>query len=224
MRHRSRRARTILPAHGHGENPLRGRINAAFFHLMDGYMHWKYAALKTDLFRSLPRVLLEIGAGAGANLRYFAPGTRVIAAEPNRFMHAKLAARARRSGVELEVHDSGAEALAMPDGSVEAVVSSLVLCSVRDPEAAVREVLRVLKPGGRFVCIEHVAAPPNSVIGRIQRAVYRPWRWLFEGCHTHRDTAGLLERAGFSDVAIRRFTWSSAFVPVRPQIAAVCVK
>lgn len=224
MPHRSRRARTILPAPGHGENPLRGRANAAFFHLMDGYMHWKYAALKTDLFRSLPRVLLEIGAGAGANLRYFAPGTRVIAAEPNRFMHAKLAARARRSGVELEVHDSGAEALAMPDGSVDAVVSSLVLCTVPDPEGAVREVLRVLKPGGRFVCIEHVAAPPNTVVGRIQRAVCRPWRWLFEGCHTHRDTAGLLERAGFSDVAIRRFTWSSAFVPVRPQIAAVCVK
>jgi ubiquinone/menaquinone biosynthesis C-methylase UbiE len=224
MQNTSLHACNILPANGYEANPLLGRINAAFFHLMDGYMHWKYAELKTELFRNLPPMLLEIGAGAGANLRYFAPGTKVIAAEPNRFMHEKLAARARRAGIELEVQDSGAEALAVADSSVDAVVASLVLCTVRDPEAAIREVLRVLKPGGRFVCIEHVAAPPKSVTGRIQRAVYRPWKWFFEGCHTHRDTATLLERAGFSDVSIRRFTWPSAFVPVRPQIAAVCLK
>jgi ubiquinone/menaquinone biosynthesis C-methylase UbiE len=224
MQNTSVQACNILPANGYGENPVRGRINAAFFHLMDAYLHWKYAELKSDLFRNLPPVLLEIGAGTGANLRYFPTGTKVIAVEPNRFMHAKLAARAHRSGIELEVRDTGAEALAVADNSVDAVISSLVLCTVRDPERAVREVLRVLRPGGRFVCIEHVAAPRDSVIGRIQRAVYRPWKWFFEGCHTHRDTAALLEQAGFSDVTIRRFTWASAFVPVRPQIAAVCVK
>jgi ubiquinone/menaquinone biosynthesis C-methylase UbiE len=180
----------------HGGNPVLARINAVFFHLVDGYMHWKYADLKSRLFADLPPVVVEIGAGTGANMRYFRPGTKVIAAEPNQYMHAKLAARARRRGIELEMHSYGAERLPLPAGSVEAVVASLVLCTVPDPRAVVREVLRVLKPGGRFVCIEHVAAPPTTFIGAVQRAVFRPWHWFFEGCHTHRKTGRLLEDAG----------------------------
>lgn len=205
-------------------NPVRSRVNAAFFHVMDRYMHWKYAKLKSRLFADLPPVVVEIGAGAGANLRYFRPGTRVIAAEPNPYMHPLLARRATRRGIELEILPGGAESLDLPDASVDAVVASLVLCTVPHPDAAVREALRVLRPGGRFICIEHVAAPARSLIGRIQRAVYRPWRWFFEGCHTHRDTESVLARAGFSNVFVKRFTWRSVFLPVRPQIAAVCVK
>jgi ubiquinone/menaquinone biosynthesis C-methylase UbiE len=203
---------------------LISRINAVFFHCMDWYMHWKYSRLKSELFAGLPDRVVEIGAGAGANMRYFRAGTRLIAAEPNRFMHEKLGDRARRHRVELVVHDRGAETLGLEAESVDAVVATLVLCTVRNPEAALREVLRVLRPGGRFVCIEHVAAPESSLVGRLQRLVYRPWRWFFDGCHTHRDTASLLQSSGFSDVSIQSFTWRSAFVPVRPQIAAVCVK
>jgi hypothetical protein len=62
------------------------------------------------------------------------------------------------------------------------------------------------------------------MVGRLQRWLFRPWRWFFEGCHTHRDTAAKLRAAGFSRIDIARFTWRSVFVPVRPQIAAVCVK
>lgn len=208
----------------HAAHPMLSRVNAAFFDLMDGYMHWKYAEVKARLFADLPSVILEIGAGAGANLRYFRPGTRVIAAEPNPHMHPKLEQRAMRRGIRLDILPGGAESLALPDDSVDAVVASLVLCTVPDPELAVREVLRVLRPGGRFLCVEHVAAPAGSAVGRVQRLVFRPWRWLFEGCHTHRRTEELIGRAGFSSVSIERFTWRSVFVPVRPQIAAVCVK
>jgi len=206
------------------DHPIRGWINALSIHLMDGYMHRKYAAVKTRLFEDLPDAIVEIGAGAGGNFRYFRPGAKVIAVEPNRRLHKYLAGRARRRGIELEVHSGGAEAIPIPEESMDAVVASLVLCTVTDPEAVVREVLRVLKPGGRFLCIEHVAAPPSSFVGRLQRLVHRPWKWLFEGCHTHRDTGCLLREAGFSTVDIRPFTWRSAFLPVRPQIAAVCVK
>jgi SAM-dependent methyltransferase len=213
-----------MPVPAPNGHPVRGRLNAAFFQAVDGYMHWKYAALKARLFDGLPPVVVEIGAGTGANFRYLRPGTTVIAAEPNRHMHAWLTARARRYGIQLDLRAACAEALPLPDASVDAVMSSLVLCTVDDPQAAVHEVLRVLRPGGRFVCIEHVAAPPGTAIGRLQRAVYRPWRWCFEGCHTHRQTGALLERAGFSSVTLEHFTWQSAFLPVRPQIAAVCLR
>jgi ubiquinone/menaquinone biosynthesis C-methylase UbiE len=215
---------TTLTADRSQENPVRSRINAAFFDLMDWYMHWKYADLKLRLFGDLTPTLVELGAGAGANFRYFRPGTRVIAVEPNRHMHEKLVKRAERWGVRTEIIPDAAESLPLAGSSVDTVVCSLVLCTVRDPAAVLREVLRVLKPGGRFVCIEHVAAPAASLIGRIQRWVFGPWRWFFEGCHTHRDTAQTLERAGFKEVEVRPFVWRSAFLPVRPQIAAVCTK
>jgi ubiquinone/menaquinone biosynthesis C-methylase UbiE len=215
---------TALIADRPQENPVRSRINAAFFDVMDWYMHWKYAGLKSRLFGDLTPALVELGAGAGANFRYFRRGTRVIAVEPNRHMHEKLAKRAKRWSVHAEVVSDAAESLPLASSSVDTVVCSLVLCTVRDPAAVVREVLRILKPGGRFICVEHVAAPPTSLIGRIQRWVFRSWRWFFEGCHTHRDTAQVLAGAGFAEVEVRPFVWRSAFLPVRPQIAAMCRK
>jgi ubiquinone/menaquinone biosynthesis C-methylase UbiE len=205
-------------------NPVRGRINAAFFRVMDWYMHWKYADLKRRLFADLPRTVVELGAGAGANFRYLRHGSRVIAVEPNRYMHASLRRNAARWGVDLEIRGLGGEGLDLDDASVETVICSLVLCTVESPAQVLSEIRRVLTPNGRFICIEHVAAPSDAVVGRIQRWVFRPWKWFFEGCHTHRDTARTLRAAGFSRIEVESFTWPSVFVPVRPQIAAVCVK
>ena len=205
-------------------NPVLGRVNAAFFSSMNWYMHWKYRARKARLFAELPEHVVELGAGAGANFRYLRPGTTVTAIEPNPHMHRALHRNARRHGVDLEIRGVGAEGIELPDASVELVVCSLVLCTVDDPDEVLREVLRVLAPGGRFICIEHVAAPEHSALLTLQRLIYRPWKWFFEGCHTHRDTARTLEASGFSRVEIEAFTWRSAFLPVRPQIAAICTK
>lgn len=204
--------------------PVLGRVNAAFFSSMNGYMHWKYRARKTRMFAELPEHVVEIGAGAGANFRYLRPGTRVTAIEPNPHMHASLRRNARRAEVEADVRSVGAEGIDLPDESVEAVICSLVLCTVDDPHVVLREVLRVLVPGGQFRCIEHVAAPEQTPLHALQRAVYRPWKWFFEGCHTHRDTERALRAAGFRSVEVEPFTWPSAFLPVRPQIAATCTK
>lgn len=206
------------------DHPVRGRINAWFFHLMDWYMHRKYAELKTRLYRDLPPTVLDLGAGSGASMRYLQRGSKVIAVEPNPHMHGFLARRAAAHGLAIDIHAAGGEAMPLEDASVDAVICSLVLCTVPDPEATAREVRRVLRPGGRFICIEHVADPPDTWVGRIQRWVFRPWRWFFEGCHTHRDTEQTLRAAGFSKLHVERFRWASAFVPVRPQIAAVAVK
>lgn len=206
------------------EHRVRARINAWFFHALDGYLHRKYRRVKRELFGGLPRTVLELGAGGGTNLRYLDPGTHVIAVEPNVHMHANLRAAAARLPVTVDVRAAVAERLPLPDGSVDAVISSLVLCTVADPARALAEVRRVLRPGGRLWCLEHVAAPAGSGLARVQRLVRRPWRWLFEGCETQRDIAGLLRGAGFSAVEITPFTLRTAFLPVRAQIAAVAVR
>jgi SAM-dependent methyltransferase len=206
------------------EHPIRARVNAWFFRPLDGHVHRKYGHLKRELFGGLPRKVLEIGPGNGANFRYLEPGTQVIAVEPNVHMHADLRAAAARHGVTVDVRTAFAEDLPLPDASVDAVISSLVLCSVADPERALAEIRRVLRPGGRFWGVEHVGAPAGTPVARVQRLVHRPWRWFFEGCDTHRDTERLLRAAGFASLEVAPFTLSSAFVPIRPHIAVTAVR
>jgi ubiquinone/menaquinone biosynthesis C-methylase UbiE len=206
------------------DHTIRARWNAWFFRAMDGYAHRKYRRIKRELFGGLPRTVLEIGAGVGANFRYLEPGTHVIAVEPNVEMHSSLRAEAARHRVTVDVRAAVAERLPVQDGSVDAVISSLVLCTVADPVRALAEVRRVLRPDGRFWCVEHVSAPEGSLVARVQRLVKRPWRWLFDGCDTHRDVAGLLRHAGFAAVDVTPFTLRTAFLPIRPQIAAVAVR
>jgi SAM-dependent methyltransferase len=204
------------------DNRLRGSFNAWILDAFDGYMHRKYGHLKIALFGELPPVVVEIGPGTGGNFRYYPPGTRLIAVEPNQRMHQRLRLRGARFGLQVELHSTGAEDLDIETDSVDFVCSTLVLCSVADPVAVVAEVLRVLKPGGRFVCIEHVAASPGSGLEMLQRTLARPWHWLFEGCDLCRDTESVLRAGGFTQVEVRQFQLDTAFIPVRDQIAATC--
>jgi ubiquinone/menaquinone biosynthesis C-methylase UbiE len=130
---------------------------------------------------------------------------RWIGVEPNPFFHDRLRARGERLGIDVDVRAATAEALPVADQSVDAVISTLVLCTVRDPEAALREVRRVLKPGGRFVFLEHVAAPHGTGLRRVQQALSPAWGVFSDGCHADRDTARLIEAAGFADVDLRAF-------------------
>ena len=131
------------------DHPFRGRFNAWLLRALDNYADRKYRHVKRELFGGLPRTILEIGAGDGANFRYLDPGTHVIALEPNRHMHPLLRAAAARHGVTVDVRAGVAERIPLPDGSVEAVIASLVLCSVSDPARVLAEIRRVLRPGGR---------------------------------------------------------------------------
>lgn len=205
-------------------HPLRGPFNALFFSALDRYQDHLLRPHKQALFRDLPRTVVELGPGVGANLRYLRPGTRLIAVEPNPAMHDRLRTRAARARVDLELHSVGAERLDLPDASVDAVISSLVLCTVPDPASVLAEVHRVLRPGGRYAFLEHVAAPAGTPLRRLQRAARRPWGWTFEGCSCERDLQAVVEAAGFAETTIDAYRLRSPFLPVNTQIAGVARK
>jgi SAM-dependent methyltransferase len=211
-------------AYGPATGPVRDRLNAWILGIAENAMHRLYGRRKRELFAGLPPAVVEIGPGAGANFRYYPAATRVIAFEPNRAAHRRLRQAAARWGIELDLRAQPAEQLDLPDDSAEAVVGTLVLCSVADPAQAVAEVRRVLRPGGRFLFIEHVAAPAGSALRALQRTVRRPWRWLFEGCRVDRDTAAVLAAAGFRSLRVEPFRLRTPLLPVAPQIAGEAVR
>lgn len=177
---------------------------------------------KRRLIGGLRGAVLEIGAGSGANLPYYDPAVRWTALEPNREAHAYLLGKAAARGLAATVLEGTAEAIPLPDGSQDAVVSTLVLCTVRDPALTLAEVLRVLKPSGRFVFVEHVGAEPGTARRRRQELVKPVWRWLADGCEPDRDTAARIAAAGFREVDIERFLMP--YPVIGPHIAGAAVK
>ncbi len=141
--------------------------------------------------------VLELGAGTGGNLAlYPAAVTRLVLSEPDRHMRQVLQRKlAGRSNVELV--DAPAEALPLPAQSFDTVVATLVLCSVHDPARALSEIRRVLRPGGTFLFLEHVAAPAGTWTRRLQGLLEPVWKRLSSNCHLTRETGPLLEAAGF---------------------------
>jgi ubiquinone/menaquinone biosynthesis C-methylase UbiE len=163
-------------------------------------------ARRRALIEPLRGRVLEIGPGSGTNLALFHPTVEWVGAEPSAAMRELLLKEATRQGRPIALLDDAAESLSLPDASVDAVVCTLVLCSVHDPRAALAEVRRVLRPGGVFVFIEHVAAPRGSLLRRVQRLVRGPWSLCGGGCHPDRESWRDVEQAGFASVGIERFT------------------
>jgi SAM-dependent methyltransferase len=177
-----------------------------------------YGDRKRDLLGSLRGTVVEIGPGGGVNLPYYDSAVRWIGVEPNVHFHPRLMKKADRLGLDAAVRGGVAERLPVPDASADAVISTLVLCSVDDLDAALAEVRRVLKPGGRFIFIEHVAAPERSFLRRVQRWIKPAWGVIADGCHPDRETDRIIQSAGFADVQIERFDAAMPLPVVRPHV------
>lgn len=149
------------------------------------------------LLAGLTGHVVEVGAGGGANFAHYPAGVgTVLALEPEPYLRERARQRATDAPVAVEVVDATAEAVPAADGSADAVVASLVLCSVADQAVALREMHRVLRPGGQLRFYEHVAAPTRR--GRAaQRVVDVAWPLFAGGCHTGRDTLAAIRAAGF---------------------------
>ena len=125
----------------------------------------------------------------------------MIAYEPNLHMHGRLTESARRHGIDLDLRPAGAETLAEETGSLEMVVSTLTLCSVDDPQRVLAEIRRVLRPGGRFVFVEHVVAPKGSATRLAQTLLSPAWSAVSDRCRLLARTHELIAEAGFASVS-----------------------
>lgn len=199
-----------------------GRCYAALLERFHRYYGPLVAERKRRLLGALEGTVIEIGAGTGANLAYLPRGVRWVGVEPNPAVRPYVERAARASGADAVLVQAWAEALPFRDGVADAVISTLLLCSVEDPAAVLAEIRRVLKPGGRFVFIEHVAAPPGTRTRRRQRLVRPLWKRLAEGCTPDRETWRWIEQAGFRRLDCERFTLN---LPIAgPHIAGVAIK
>ncbi len=194
-------------------SPVIGQFNAWFFEAFDWLIELSLRRFKNVVYTDLPDSIVELGPGVGANFRYYRPGTRVIAIEPNEAMHVRLQRRADRFGIDLELRSGLAEQTGLETASHEAVVSSLVLCTVTEPALAVAEARRILAPGGRLLFVEHVHGR-GPALRLLQRLVQRPWRWIFEGCELDRETDLLISEAGFKSVNATTKPVATVFLPI----------
>src|SRR5262249_2598870 len=133
---------------------------------------------KRELLSGLAGTVVEIGPGTGANLRYYPADIRWIGFEPNPYMHPALLKEAQRLNMKIELHNAGTESMEFADGSADVVVSTLVLCTVTDPAQCLVEIRRILKPGGKFIFVEHVAAASGSKLLFLQRTFRPVWKFI----------------------------------------------
>jgi ubiquinone/menaquinone biosynthesis C-methylase UbiE len=158
------------------------------------------ADIRADLLRQAAGRTLEIGAGTGLNLAHYTDAvTELVVTEPDPFMATRLRDRLAAEPpkpADARVVEAPAEQLPFEDGSFDTVVSTLVLCSVNAPDRAVAEIVRVLNPAGRLLCVEHVRSPDNRRLAAWQDRLERPWGWMSGGCHPNRDTLAALAAAG----------------------------
>jgi ubiquinone/menaquinone biosynthesis C-methylase UbiE len=207
----------------HGAHP----IFARFYARTSLAMERDLAPFRRELLGGLSGRVVEVGAGNGLNFAHYPPEvTGVLAVEPEPHLRRIAEANAAGAPVPIEVVDGIAERLPADDGAYDAVIASLVLCSVSDVDAALGESLRVLKPGGHLRFFEHVRSPhrPGRAVQRLLDATV--WPLLGGGCHCGRDTAASIERAGFAVQRLRTLTSADTRMPfpAAPQILGVATR
>ncbi|MCU0317391.1 MAG: methyltransferase domain-containing protein [Fimbriimonadaceae bacterium] len=180
------------------------------------------AERKKRLFGGLSGEVLEIGPGTGPNLKYMSNDVKWVGVEPNPFMRRYLEAEASRLGINAHLIEGSALDIPLPDESVDTVLGTLVLCSVPDPSQTLKEVMRVLRPGGQYHFIEHVAAEKMTPTAYVQRFMKPMWCYCADGCHVDRKSWSTIEAAGFSEVEYERFHLK--FPIISPHIMGVAVK
>lgn len=177
---------------------------------------------RRELLAGLEGRVVELGAGLGTNFPYYPESVReLVAIEPEIALIEDARVAARKASVAIEVLPAVAERLPLEDASCDAAVACLVLCSVEDPEKALAELMRVVRPGGELRFYEHVVANKPAV-ARMMRVADKIYPRVSGNDHMARETGAAIERAGFGIESCRRFAFSPApWMPAPPHILGV---
>ena len=198
--------------------PIRERLFAAVYDPMSKGWEAKHGAeLKRNLLANATGRVLEIGVGTGLSFPHYPPGVELVGVEPSEPMLRRARRRAAELGRDVTLIEAPAEQLPFDDDTFDTAVSLAVLCSVDEPARALAEVRRVLRPGGRFVFLEHVRAE-DSGLAAWQDRLERPWGWVAGGCHPNRRTLEAIEGAGFEPVDVERRDLPDIPKLVRPNV------
>jgi ubiquinone/menaquinone biosynthesis C-methylase UbiE len=184
-------------------------------------------ALRRRLLEGLSGRVVEIGCGEGRAFELYPVSVeRVLAVEPDPTARAAASQRAADAPVPVEVVEGFAERIPAADGAFDAAVCVWVLCSVPDPAAALREIRRVLAPGGELHVYEHVRSPhaPFRAVQRSLDSLF--WTRALGGCRTTRDTEAAIRAAGFQFDELERGFQSSSLLTITaaPYILGVARK
>jgi SAM-dependent methyltransferase len=175
------------------------------------------AARRRALLAHSAGTVLEIGAGTGLNLPHYPDGLdELVLTEPAALMSARIDLSRAPDGVPARLERAPAEQLPFADASFDTVVSTLVLCTVRDPQRALAEVARVLKPGGQLLFLEHVRAEAGWRRA-LQRRSVRPWAAFADGCQCDRPTLQTIE-AQMRIMSVESGSWRAMPAIVKPLV------
>jgi ubiquinone/menaquinone biosynthesis C-methylase UbiE len=183
-------------------------------------------AMRASLLGDARGRVVEIGAGTGVNLELY--GTQVedlTLVEPDVHMGARLRERLESredDGLPTRLLAAPAEAIPVADDTFDTAVATLVLCTIPDPVAAIAELARVLKPGGRLLFIEHVRSD-DADRARWQDRLEMPWRFIADGCYCNRDTEANLRASAFTIETVEHGKMPKAAPIVRPLIRGTAV-
>jgi ubiquinone/menaquinone biosynthesis C-methylase UbiE len=197
---------------------------ARFFDRLSRAMETEVGKYRDQMLAGLSGCVVEIGAGNGINFRHYPPSVEeVIALEPEPYLRDRAQRAAEAAAVKVTVRSGTADELDLPDASADAVVSSLVLCSVPDQSAALGELRRVLRPGGELRFLEHVRAPGRRA--RVQSLFDATvWPRLAGGCHCARDTVAAISSSGFDVQEVRRADYGPRWMITQPHVLGRAVR
>lgn len=168
--------------------------------------------------------VLDLGSGSGSNLPLFPHDVDLMLSEPSPNMLRSLRHKLRQMGdADIDLVQAGAESLPFDDASFDCVTCTMVMCTMPDPRVGLREVARVLKPGGRLLFLEHVRSDDPRV-ARTQDRLERPWRFLAAGCHCNRDSLHMIDASPLVVKEVKRDLMPLAPAFMKPLIVGSAVR